>query len=60
MTGERDGGFKLRYLIGSGQLYRDMLRISVPVSLQLLITVGINLMDKITFLHHSANVLKML
>ncbi len=47
MTGERDGGFKLRYLIGSGQLYRDMLRISVPVSLQLLITVGINLMDTV-------------
>lgn len=47
MSDRRDGDFRFRYFIGGRQLYRDMLRICVPVSLQMLITVGINLMDTV-------------
>ncbi|MGN1413980.1 MAG: MATE family efflux transporter [Anaerovoracaceae bacterium] len=39
--------FKLNYFIGEKSLYREMIRIAVPVSLQMLITVGINLIDTI-------------
>jgi len=45
---ERIGNdFRLAYLIGDRSLYQKMVRIAVPISLQMLITVGINLMDTI-------------
>ena len=39
--------FKITSYLGDRELYRIMFKIAVPVSLQSLITVGINLMDTI-------------
>ncbi len=39
--------YTLRDYLGDGALYRKMAKIAIPVSLQQLITVGINLMDTI-------------
>ncbi len=38
---------RFREYLGDRQLYKDMFRIAIPISLQSLITVGINLMDTI-------------
>jgi len=38
---------RFRDYLGDKQLYKDMFRIAIPISLQSLITVGINLMDTI-------------
>lgn len=38
---------KLKLYLGDGELYKKMAKIAIPVSLQQLITVGINLMDTI-------------
>ena len=38
---------KLKEYLGTGELYKQMFKIAIPVSLQGLITVGVNLMDTI-------------
>ena len=38
---------KIREILGTKQLYKMMLKIAIPVSLQGLITVGVNLMDTV-------------
>ena len=38
---------RFRDYLGDGELYRKMIKIAVPISLQSLITVGVNLMDTV-------------
>ena len=38
---------KIREYLGTRELYAKMIKIAIPISLQGLITVGINLMDTI-------------
>lgn len=42
-----EGKWDLRGYLGDKEFYKNVARIAVPVSLQQLITVGINLMDTI-------------
>lgn len=38
---------RLRDYLGDGELYKKMIKIAIPISLQSLITVGVNLMDTV-------------